>query len=136
MTRAVRSLALALPAMLALAWAGDARAQNGENAPPFSSTYRRPSVSPYTMLGVGNTGVTANGQVAGFNPIVYQQLVQPRQQQEWSLVQQMQQSRQINQVQRDVQQVRTQGPITQYQQTIRPTGHAATFQNLSHFYTR
>lgn len=108
--------------------AAEARAQN--NA-PFSDTYRRPSVSPYTMLGPSG-GVGAGGGV--FNPLVYQQLVQPRSEQERQFVAQMQQGRQLNGLQSRVQEIQRGTTERQVNEQIRPTGHSATFQNLSHFY--
>lgn len=112
-------------AAVALAAAG-ASAQ--DRAPPFSSIYRRPSVSPYTMLGAGG-GVGGTG---GVNPLVYQQLVQPRFQQEQSEIQQMQQGRTLGSLQSQVNSIGR--GAARLEQTIRPTGHSTTFQNLSHFY--
>lgn len=100
-----------------------------DRAPPFASIYRRPSVNPYTMMGAVN-GVSGAGGLN--NPLIYQQLVQPRFQQEQSQVQQMQQGRQINSLQGRVNEIGR--GAARLEQTIRPTGHATTFQNLSHYY--
>jgi hypothetical protein len=98
-----------------------------DRAPPFSSIYRRPAVSPYTMMGPGS-GVGGGG----VNPLIFQQLVQPRFEQEQSQIQQMQQGRSIGSLQS---QVNALGKgAARIEQTIRPTGHSTTFQNLSHFY--
>jgi hypothetical protein len=122
---------LFLTGLLAATAAVEARGQM-----PFAETYRRPSVSPYTMLGAGN--IAGGGGVAGggvaVNPLVFQQLVQPRVEQEQQFIRQMQQSRQINRLQGRVTQIQ-QGTLSrQVNEMIRPTGHAATYQNLSHFY--
>ena len=116
---------LVVAGVIGLAWAGDCLAQGG--APPFSDTYRRPSVSPMTMLG---TGVGAG---VGGNALVYQQLVQPRSQQEGQIISQMQQGRAISTLRGDVQKAE-QRVTARFDQTIRPTGHAATYMNYSHFY--
>ena len=125
---------LALTALVALL-AGEARAQNGQM--PFSSTntYRRPTVSPYTMLaqpggGMGG-GVNQNG---GVNPLVYQQLVQPRFDQESQIVGGMQQARQINNLSNRVQQIQRDTSSRQVNESIRATGHSATYLNMSHYY--
>ena len=109
---------------------------SAQNNAPFSQTYRRPAVSPYTMLATSSgMGTTAGGaMVGGFNPLVYQQLVQPREEQERSMVYQMQQTRQINNLQNRVQQIQRDTTARQVNEQIRATGHMATYQNLSHFY--
>ena len=123
--------------LAALGMAAEAVAQNNM---PFSNTYRRPSVSPYTMLATGGVaggvvGSGPGGAVAGtFNPLVYQQLIQPREEQERQFVSQMQQGRQINSLQNRVQQIQRDTTARQVSEQIRPTGHAATYLNLSHFY--
>lgn len=117
--------AVACGAVVALVAAG-AFAQ--DRAPPFSSIYRRPSVSPFTMMGPMGGG---RGGV-GVNPLIYQQLVQPRFQQEQAQIQQMQQGREIGSLQSKVNEIGR--GAARLEQTIRPTGHSTTFQNLSHFY--
>lgn len=128
--RRPKRLCLVLAASIATAAAAGARAQN--NA-PFANTYRRPAVSPYTMLATGNMGggVAAQG---GFNPLVYQQLIQPREQQEQQFVTQMQQGRQLNNLQNRVQQIQRDTSARQVNEQIRPTGHASTYLNMSHYY--
>ena len=117
-------LSIACAAMtVAMAWAAEARAQ-----PPFSDTYRRPSVNPMTMLG---TGMGVGG--FGGNALVYQQLVQPRNQQEQQVISQMQQGRAISTLRQEVRQ-NEQRVTARFDQTIRPTGHAATYMNYSHYY--
>lgn len=106
-------------------WGGLASAQQGGT--PFSSTYRRPAVSPYQQLSnFGN-----NPQAAGN---IYQQMVMPLQQQQQQQVEQMQQGRRISTLQNQVQQIQRDTTNRQLDESIRPTGHRATFQNLSHFY--
>jgi hypothetical protein len=107
--------------------AGTVAAQQGQGTLPFSSIYRRPAISPYN-------------QIANFsqNPLqsqnVYQQIVVPQQQQQQQLISQMQQSRQLNKLQNQVQQIQRDTSSRQIDESIRPTGHRATFQNLSHYY--
>lgn len=131
----VRRAAVVVTAIFCtVAMCSEAMAQGG--ATPFGSTYRRPTVSPYTMLATpqaasGSAQVGANGT---FNPLVYQQLIQPRFEQESSVVTQMQQGRQLNNLQGRVQQIQRDTSSRQINETIRATGHTATFQNLSHFY--
>lgn len=123
-------LGLMLAVGIAIVGADGARAQNNM---PFSSTYRRPAVSPYTMLATGNMGggVTAQGT---FNPLVYQQLIQPREEQEQQFVTQMQQGRQLNNLQNRVQAIQRDTTSRQVNEQIRPTGHASTYLNMSHYY--
>ncbi len=131
----IRTFALALAALLA-ASAGEACAQNGQL--PFSNTntYRRPTVSPYTMLaqpGGGGMGGGVNAQ-GGMNPLVYQQLVQPRFDQESQIVGGMQQARQMNNLSNRVQQIQRDTTSRQVNESIRATGHSATYFNMSHYY--
>jgi hypothetical protein len=102
---------------------GDAQAQMNET--PFSNIYRRPSVNPMTMLGTG-------GGVGTGNPLVFQQLIQPRFDQERSVISQMQQGRRIGSLQTQVNALGR--GAARMEETIRPTGHITTYQNLSHFY--
>ena len=127
------ALKVAAAVLLAGVLGGVARAQN---AMPFSQTYRRPSVSPYTMLATsGGAGVTSGGAVVGsFNPLVYQQLIQPREEQERTVVYQMQQGRQLNNLQNRVQQIQRDTTARQVNEQIRATGHVSTYLNYSHYY--
>ena len=107
---------------------------------PFSQTYRRPSVSPYTMLGAGSQGFNGGGvdpvtgNLGAVNPLIYQQLIQPRVEQEQQFITQMQQGRQINQLGNRVREIQQGTTAKQVNEQIRATGHVATYQNLSHFY--
>lgn len=123
---AVRAVVLVIGGVAA-ASAGTALAQQGQGNLPFSSIYRRPALSPYN-------------QIANFsqNPLqsqnVYQQIVVPQLQQQQQQVTQLQQARQMTKIQNQVQQIQRDTSARQVDESIRPTGHRATFQNLSHFY--
>jgi hypothetical protein len=103
--------------------AGDAAAQGGNL--PFSNIYQRPALSPYTALGFQGSNPLTGGTLGAM-----QGLVQPQMQQQAQIRNSMQQARQISQLQR---QARRPMGGTQTQ-TIRATGHASTFMELSHFY--
>jgi hypothetical protein len=95
---------------------------------PFSnSTYRRPAVSPYMQL-----------QQQGFNPLqqqnVYQTMVQPQVQQQQQQIEQLSQRRQMSNLQNQVQQIGRDTSARQLDESIRPTGHRATYMNYSHYY--
>ena len=121
----------ALAVLFVAAAAGTASAQGMS---PFSETYRRPSVSPFTMLTNGALNTGGLGVAGAANPLIYQQLVQPRVQQEQQFISQMQQGRRISSLQNRVTQIQQGTTERQVNEQIRPTGHAATYQNLSHFY--
>ena len=111
-----------------LGMAGIAAAQ-GNGQLPFSNMYSRPTVSPYLQL-----------QQQGMNPLqnqnIYQTMVQPQLQQQQQQLTQLRQARQMNTMQNQVQQIQRDTRGRQIDETIRPTGHASTYQNLSHFYPR
>jgi len=96
---------------------------------PFSSTYRRPAVSPYMQL-----------QQQGYNPLqsqnIYQTMVQPQVQQQQQQIEQLSQRRQMTALQNQVQQIGRDTTSRQVDESIRPTGHRATYMNYSHFYGR
>jgi len=122
----MRAMVMAIGAVAA-ASAGTALAQQGQGNLPFSQIYRRPTVSPYIQL-----------QQQGMNPLqnqnVYQTMVQPQLQQQQQQITQLQQARQMTKMQNQVQQIQRDTSARQVDESIRPTGHRATFQNLSHFY--
>jgi Spy/CpxP family protein refolding chaperone len=105
--------------------AGPAAAQGNGGQAPFAEIYRRPSVSPYTML-----------QNQAFNPLgsqnIYQEQVLPQLQIQRQQVEQIRQNERLGTIQRDVR--RLQRAPQQPADTIRPTGHVSTFLDLSHFY--
>ena len=94
---------------------------------PFSNNYRRPTVSPYMQL-----------QQQGYNPMqtqnIYQTQVQPQMQQEQQAIEQISQRRQMGKLQNQVQQIGRDTSSRQLDESIRPTGHRATYLNYSHYY--
>jgi hypothetical protein len=108
-----------------LIWVSHSHAQ-GPGSKPFESTYRRPNVSPYMQL-----------QQQGLNPLqnqnIYQTMVQPQVQQQQQQIEQLQQRRQMQQVQAQVANMNSPRG-RQLDESIRPTGHASTYMNYSHFY--
>jgi hypothetical protein len=120
-----------------LGMAGTAAAQ-GNAKLPFSNIYSRPAVSPYMMLGNPQNPMAVDPQTGGVanNSLVYQQLVQPQLQQQQQVIEQQSQTRQLGRLQNQVQQIQRDTRGRQIDETIRPTGHASTYQNLSHFYPR
>lgn len=105
--------------------AGPAVAQGNGRQTPFAEIYRRPSVSPYTML-----------QNQALNPLgsqnIYQEQVLPQLQIQQQQLEQIRQNQRIGTIQRDVR--RLQRAPQQPSETIRPTGHVSNFLDLSHFY--
>ena len=98
----------------------------GPGSLPFASSYRRPSTSRYQ-----NIANFANNPLAASN--IYQSLVQPAQEMDRNRIEQMAQSRRLGDLQDSVRRIERQ-PTGLMDQTIRPTGHSATFLNYSHFY--
>ena len=94
---------------------------------PFSSTYRRPAISPFNQI-----SNFSNNPLQSQN--IYQQLVVPQLQQQQQQVEQLQQSRKLNKIQNQVQQIQRDTSARQIDETIRPTGSRATYMNYSHFY--
>ena len=99
---------------------------NGSN-PPFANIYKRPTLSPYTALGFQGSNPLTGATLGAMQGLVQQQQQVQRQMQTG-----MQQSRQISQLQGQVRNIQR-SPI-RASESIRPTGHASTFQNLSHYY--
>lgn len=101
--------------------------QGGGNA-PFSNITRRPSISPYMGLAFQGNNPETGGTLGAM-----QGLVRPQQQQFAQQQQAARQSRQLSQLQGQVRKIqRPTGNATI--QTIRATGHASTFMEMSHFY--
>ena len=98
----------------------------GPTTKPFENTYRRPNVSPYMQL-----------QQQGMNPLqnqnIYQTMVQPQMEQQLGQIEQLQQRRQMQQIQSQVANMNS-PRSRQLDESIRPTGHASTYMNYSHFY--
>jgi TolA-binding protein len=107
--------------------AGRTGASGGGELPFSGSVYRRPAVSPYLNL-----------QQQGFNPLqqqnVYQTMVQPQMQQQQQQIEQLSQRRQMQRLQNQVQQIGRDTSARQVDESIRPTGHRATYMNYSHYY--
>jgi hypothetical protein len=108
-------------------YSAGAGAGGSNTALPFSSNYRRPAVSPYMQL-----------QQQGFNPMqsqnIYQTMVQPQVQQQQQEIEQISQRRQMGKLQNQVQQIGRDTSARQLDESIRPTGHRATYLNYSHYY--
>lgn len=128
MMRRMQALAVVATVGGTLGFASTAMAQVNRQL-PFANIYSRPTVSPYLQL-----------QQQGMNPLqnqnIYQTMVQPQIQQQQQQLMQLQQARQLNRMQNQVQQIQRDTRSRQIDETIRPTGHASTYQNLSHFYPR
>jgi hypothetical protein len=108
-------------------YSAGARAGGSTGELPFSNNYRRPTVSPYIQL-----------QEQAFNPLqsqnIYQTMVQPRVQQQQQQIEQLAQRRQMGKLQNQVQQIGRDTSSRQLDESIRPTGHRATYLNYSHYY--
>ena len=99
----------------------------GPGSLPFTQTYRRPSVSAYQQL--SNVAMNPQQQTT-----MYQQFVQPLQQQQQTIIEQMSLNRKLGNVQQQVQTLDRTSRERMIDATIRPTGHASTYMNYSHFY--
>ena len=130
-----RFFSLVLVAGFVVCGSTAAFAQGGAK-PPFSGIYSRPAVSPYLMLSQQGTGGGINGQTGAQQPLVYQQLIQPQLQQQQQVIEQQGQTRQLGRLQNQVQHIQRDTSARQINETILTTGHASTYQNLSHFYPR
>ncbi len=120
---------ITIAAMLACGWlatGGSALAQ-GPGQKPFQDIYRRPAVSPYNQI----SNFSNNPQMAGN---IYQQIVMPQQQQQRQQLEMIDQRRQVGKLQNQVTQIQRGTQARQIDPTIRPTGHASTYMNYSHYY--
>ena len=121
------SAAQAQPARSSFSAGRTGGGSGGGDLPFSNSTYRRPVVSPYTQL-----------QQMGTNPLqaqnIYQQMVQPKVQQQQQQVEQLSQRRQMSKLQNQVQQIGRDTSGRQIDESIRATGHRATYMNYSHYY--
>jgi hypothetical protein len=99
----------------------------GPGSLPFSSTYRRPSVSPFQRLAQFNQNPLTNQNT-------YQTLVQPAVEQQRMQLEQLSQGQRLGGVQQQVQGLERSSQARQIDETIRPTGHASTYMNYSHYY--
>lgn len=125
-----------LAVLLLTAIAGVALAQEPGGNLPFTNVYKRPAVSPYTMLGNVPNPMTVDpmsGAMAN-NTLIYQQLIQPRLEQERQQTTILRQNRQIGTLQNQVQSIQRDTSMRQFDRSIRPTGHASTFMNTSRYF--
>lgn len=106
--------------------AGEAQAQS-PGGKPFEDIYRRPTVSPYNQI----TNFSNNPQASA---TIYQQMVLPQIEQQRQAVEQLNQRRQVGRLQGQVGQIQRDRSARQLDPTIRPTGHASTYLNYSHYY--
>jgi len=134
LSRGGRLLALAATGgLLWLAAADTASAQGpvgpgGTGTTPFSNIARRPTMSPYLALGFQGENPQTGGTLGAM-----QGLVRPQQQQFLQQQAALRQSRQLSQMQGQIRNIQRPPGGSTYQ-TIRATGHASTFMELSHFY--
>lgn len=103
-----------------------AAAQQGNM--PFSDYQGRRGLSPYTALGFQGDNVATGATLGALQNIVRPQRLQASQVQQQQVL-----GRQLNGVQGQVRSMQQRGSGQMYN-TIRSTGHTATFQNTSHFY--
>jgi hypothetical protein len=114
--------------------AGTAVAQEPAGNLPFTNIYKRPAVSPYTVLGNVGYGAGFDEGNGGVNPLLYQQFIQPRMEQERQQTQMLRQNRQLGSLQNQVTNIQRDTSARMIDRSIRPTGHRATFMNTSHYY--
>jgi hypothetical protein len=120
---------IGIAAAVACGWltaAGSASAQ-APGQKPFQDIYRRPNVSAYNQI----SNFSNNPQMAGN---IYQQIVMPQQQQQRQQLEMIDQRRQVGKLQNQVTQIQRDTRSRQIDETIRPTGHASTYMNYSHYY--
>lgn len=121
-------IALPVTALLLVAtFASTAAAQQGRT--PFSDYQGRRGLSPYTALGFQGDNPNTGGALGAL-----QNIIRPQQLQAAQVRQQQTFGRQLNGVQGQVRSLQRGGGGGQMYNTIRATGHSATFQNTSHFY--
>ncbi len=123
----VRSLAITAVAVCGGMIATDYAAAQGPGRKPFENTYRRPNLSPYNQLTQQNTN-PQQGQT------IYQTAVQPQLEQQRQQIEQISQRRQVGTLQNQVRQIQQGTQSRQIDEMIRPTGHASTYMNYSHYY--
>ncbi len=126
-----------LAALLLTVIFGTALAQEPGGNLPFTNIYKRPAVSPYTMLGTPQNPMNVDsqtGNITATNPLIYQQLIQPRLEQERQQTTILRQNRQLGNLQNQVQSIQRDTSMRQLDRSIRPTGHASTFMNTSHYF--
>ena len=115
---------------------GQAIAQgNGRSSSlPFANTYSKPKLSPYSALANINVGAAAGAGGGGGANDIYQNQILPRLELERQQIYQYKQTKQISGLQNQVQSIQRGTQGRQIDEMIRPTGHASTYLNLSHYY--
>ena len=77
-------------------------------------------------------------QQQGLNPLqnqnIYQTMVQPQLQQQQQQIEQLSQRQRVGRLQNQIQQIQQGTQARQIDEMIRPTGHASTYMNYSHYY--
>lgn len=125
-TLSMAGMALSVTVLLLVgSFASTAAAQQGRT--PFSDYQGRRGLSPYTALGFQGDNPNTGGTLGAL-----QNVIRPQQLQAAQVRQQQTFGRQLNGVQGQVRTMQRGGG--QMYNTIRATGHSATFQNTSHFY--
>lgn len=125
-TLSMARMALSVTVLLLVgSFASTAAAQQGRT--PFSDYQGRRGLSPYTALGFQGDNPNTGGTLGAL-----QNVIRPQQLQAAQVRQQQTFGRQLNGVQGQVRTMQRGGG--QMYNTIRATGHSATFQNTSHFY--
>ena len=123
-TRRSASAAILFASAALVSLAGQASAQM-----PFSDYSGRRGMSPYTAL-----GFQGGSPFGGDTLNAYQNLVRPQQLIAAQAQQQRVQNRQLGRLQNQVRTIQRGSGAPASDNTIRATGHSATFMNLSHFY--
>jgi len=126
--KAVTACVLVLVASGDLAAQGPGGGGQAGSATPFSSIYKRPTLSPYAALGFQGSNPLTGGTLGAMQGLVRQQ-----QQVQSQMRQSIQQTRDISQLRSQVRSVGNR-QNSMMNETIRPTGHASTFMNMSHYY--
>jgi glutaminase len=135
MTRVARTL-FAIGLVTGTVHVATAFSQEPAGNLPFTNIYKRPAVSPYTMLGNPQNPMGINNQTGAItdNTLIYQQLIQPRLEQERQQMTMLRQNRQLGNLQNQVQSIQRDTSMRQIDRSIRPTGHSSTYMNTSHYY--
>ncbi len=125
-----------ISALLLVPLSGVGVAQEPSQNLPFTNIYKRPAVSPYTLLGNPQNPMNVDQQTGSIasNTLIYQQLIQPRLEQERQQTTMLRQNRQIGNLQNQVQSIQRDTSMRQIDRSIRPTGHSSTYMNTSHYY--
>lgn len=123
-----RRLPLAMLALLLTMASSSAGSGTANAQMPFSDATGRRGMSPYTALGFQG-GNPLTGDTLG----AYQNLVRPQQLQAAQMRQQQAQGRQLGRMQSQIKSMQR-AASRPTSDTIRATGHSATFMNRSHYY--